>query len=247
MQCFYRFICSHDYILFLFLPIKPWVYSAFISSFAVMVIYSVVDIHYKVSISSNEIIVMQWFSLFTCSCIVSSQARADWECIYYTVNQLLDIVYDFLKTSPWLSQQQCFKYYCQPRHNHLQLCSCSCWISPARFGWGCCSSWWMRRRPIPHRQGLLKEGWGPAIAHLLVAAESCCWCTALAALWTGKGLGWGWLGDCSLLPPASFLCGFISLCLSVSNFHLTFLSGEHCGLTWGKVYIFEKVLKHEFA
>ena len=103
----------------------------------------------------------------------------------------------------------------------------------------------MQRRLIPHRQGLLREGWGPALAHLSVAAESCCWCTAPAALRTDEGLGWGWLGDCSLLPPASFLCGFISLCLSVSNFRLTFLSGEHCGLTWEKVYIFEKVLKHD--
>ena len=61
----------------------------------------------------------------------------------------------------------------------------------------------MHRRPIPHRQGLLREGWGPALAHLSVAAaEPCCWCTAPAALWTGEGLGWGWLGDCSLLPPS---------------------------------------------
>ena len=59
IQCFYFFISRHGYIPFLFLPIKPWVYSAFISSFAAMVIYSVVVIHYKVSISSNEIIVMQ--------------------------------------------------------------------------------------------------------------------------------------------------------------------------------------------
>ena len=125
IQCFYFFISRHGYIPFLFLPIKPWVYSAFISSFAAMVIYSVVVIHYKVSISSNEIIVMQWFSLFTCGCIVSSQARVDWECLYHTASQLLVTMCDFLKTLPWLSQQQYFKHYFQPRHNLLQLCSCS--------------------------------------------------------------------------------------------------------------------------
>ena len=46
----------------------------------------------------------------------------------------------------------------------------------------------------------------------LVAVESSSCCADPTAHWTGKGLGWGWLGCCTLfLPPPSFLCSFMPL------------------------------------
>ena len=46
------------------------------------------------------------------------------------------------------------------------------------------------------------------------AVESDPWCTDSTALWTNEDLGWGQSAGCSLsLPPASFLCGLIALCL----------------------------------
>ena len=58
------------------------------------------------------------------------------------------------------------------------------------------------------------EGWRSDFACLLVAVESDSWCADPTALWTGEGLGWGWLVGCSLfLSPASFLCSFMPPCL----------------------------------
>ena len=73
--------------------------------------------------------------------------------------------------------------------------------------------WWL----LPRRWGFW-EGWWSVLACSLVAVESnSCWADP-TTLWTGKGLGWGWLGCCMFsLPPASFLCGFMPLCLKLMN------------------------------
>ena len=48
----------------------------------------------------------------------------------------------------------------------------------------------------------------------LVVVKSNSSCADPTALWTGEGLGWGWLGCCLLfLPLVSFLCAFMPLCL----------------------------------
>ena len=70
---------------------------------------------------------------------------------------------------------------------------------------------------VKSRQGFW-EGWWSVLMSLLVAAQSNSWCVVPAALWTGKGLGWGWLGCCPLfLSPVSFLCGFMPLCLELTT------------------------------
>ena len=73
--------------------------------------------------------------------------------------------------------------------------------------------WWL----IPRRRGFW-EGWWSVLACSLLAVQSDCWCADPTALWTGEGLGWDWLGCCSLfLPPVSLLCGFMPLCLKLTT------------------------------
>ena len=71
--------------------------------------------------------------------------------------------------------------------------------------------WWL----IPHRGGFL-EGWRSVLACLFVTVESDSWCAHPATFWTGEGLGWGFAAR-SFLPPASFLCGFMPLCLELTT------------------------------
>ena len=75
------------------------------------------------------------------------------------------------------------------------------------------TQWW---RPTPHRRGTGK------VEGQFLHAGSWQWSPILdahpIALWTGEGLGWGWSGCCSLfLPPASFLCSLMSLCLTLTT------------------------------
>ena len=66
------------------------------------------------------------------------------------------------------------------------------------------------------------EGWGSILTRSLVAVESDSWCAHLTPNWTDEGLGWGWLGCCSLFLPSAF--SFAASCLSASNLQLAFLT-----------------------
>ena len=62
------------------------------------------------------------------------------------------------------------------------------------------------------------EGRWSILACSLVAFQSDFGCAHPAALWTDEPLGWGWSRCCSLiLPPASFLCGSLPLCLEITT------------------------------
>ena len=76
------------------------------------------------------------------------------------------------------------------------------------------ASWWLSQR----RQGFRKDGGSSLACPLVAVDQSNAWCADPPALWTSEGLGWGWLGGCSLfLPPVSVLGGF---CLSALNLWL---------------------------
>ena len=92
--------------------------------------------------------------------------------------------------------------------------------------------WWLIQSPC--RWGLL-EGWRSVLTCLLVAVESDSWCIDPIALWTGKGLGWGWLG-CYLffLPPVFILYGYMPVCLElgVSSWWAQTVSVQGLLLPW---------------
>ena len=61
------------------------------------------------------------------------------------------------------------------------------------------------------------DGWGLYLARPLVPVESYSWCAGHTAFWTDEGFGWEWLKGCSLfLPPASFFCSSMPVCLELS-------------------------------
>ena len=66
---------------------------------------------------------------------------------------------------------------------------------------------------------LHNQGFGKVEGHLgmLVAGCRVCWCVGPAALWTGEGSGWGWLGGCSLLPLVPVLCSCMPLKLQLTR------------------------------
>ena len=62
------------------------------------------------------------------------------------------------------------------------------------------------------------EGWCSILACSLMAVETDSWCALRTALWTDKGLGWGWSGCCSLfLPAVFFVSGFVPLFLELTT------------------------------
>ena len=83
----------------------------------------------------------------------------------------------------YLKQWKSYKFFDKYVGNYSP--TCCCWL-------------------IPRRRGFL-EDWGSVFACSSEAVKSHFWCADPTALWTGKGLGWEWLGCCTrFLPLASF-------------------------------------------